>query len=70
MEQICQGCKGIFDRNELTWVKDSYGIYYKKVCDNCYESTTKEIRDCMFEEEDYGEQLDPEPDVFGRGFEW
>jgi len=69
-KQPCGGCHELFDRDDLFWVNDNYGIPYKKVCNKCYPVVKEEISSYVFDEADAGEQLDPEPDVFGRGFEW
>jgi hypothetical protein len=69
-KQPCARCEKMFNRNELTWVTDSYNIPYKKVCDECYEKTEEEIRDWRLDEGYAGERLEPDPDVFGRGFDW
>ena len=51
-EQFCGKCKQIFDRNDLTWINDNYGIPYKKVCEGCYEEVHEQIRN-----NNYGEEL-------------
>lgn len=50
--QYCGNCKKLFDRNDLTWINDNYGIPYKKVCDDCYSEVNEQIRN-----NDYGKDL-------------
>jgi predicted 3-demethylubiquinone-9 3-methyltransferase (glyoxalase superfamily) len=54
----CGNCHTLFDRNELIWVKDRYGIPYKLVCDNCYEKVEAEISKWVFDELYAAERLE------------
>lgn len=45
-------CKEEYDRNDLTWINDNYGIPFKKVCDNCYHEVLEDIRG-----NNYGDEL-------------
>lgn len=51
----CQETKlyGVFG-----WTHDRYGIPWKKVCDDCYESVLEKIGRFQFDEGDAGECLD------------
>lgn len=51
-KQYCGNCKKFFDRNDLTWINDNYGIPYKKVCDECYDEVNDQIRS-----NNYGDEL-------------
>lgn len=52
MKQLCMNCKKEFERYELQWINDLYGIPYKKVCDDCYEEVNEQIS-----QNDYGKDL-------------
>jgi hypothetical protein len=45
-------CKKKFERDELVWINDLYGIPYMKVCYGCYEEVEEQIS-----KNDYGKYL-------------
>lgn len=58
--QKCMNCGEKYDRNELQWINDNYGIPWKKVCHNCYDEVEEDIRqnfygDKLTHDELYGE---------------
>jgi predicted 3-demethylubiquinone-9 3-methyltransferase (glyoxalase superfamily) len=54
---LCQHCKKERNRQDLTWVKDRYGIPYKLVCDNCFDEVEESINRWEFDESYAGERL-------------
>ena len=62
-KQRCMHCKEIYDRNELTWINDNYGIPFKKVCHKCYDEVREDIRG-----NNYGDELTHE-ELYGYGDE-
>jgi len=51
---LCPICN---DESAEIWVKDRYGIPYKKVCFNCVEDAEKEINNWEFDNTYAGEYL-------------
>lgn len=51
-KQLCMECKKEYNRNELYWIKDNYGIPFKKVCEECYDDVEEYIRG-----NNYGDEL-------------
>lgn len=51
-KQLCMKCKREFNRYELVWIKDNYGIPHKKVCDDCEDEVREEIQG-----NNYGDEL-------------
>lgn len=56
--QRCGVCSKELPASDLFWVYDRYGIPYKKVCDDCYKQTEKEISGFVFDPGYAGEQLE------------
>lgn len=43
-QHICPECsKPVSSKWDLTWVKDLYGIPFKKVCMDCYDTVSDQI---------------------------
>lgn len=49
--QRCMNCGEEYDRNELQWINDNYGIPWKKVCHNCYDEVEEDIRQNFYGDE-------------------
>lgn len=56
--QPCPYCEEEFPTYDLVWVYDSYGIPYKKVCQNCHDEVKKYIEKWKYDYLDAGEYLD------------
>lgn len=63
-KQLCMSCKIEFDKEDLTWVNDNYGIPYKKVCYDCEEEVTREIRANNYGDELTHDELYGEEDIY------
>ena len=48
----CGECNKEYDRDELQWINDNYGIPFKCVCPDCYDNVENEIR-----ANNYGDEL-------------
>lgn len=51
-KQLCMECHEEFDREDLYWINDNYGIPFKKVCDGCHDKVESHIRG-----NNYGDEL-------------
>lgn len=56
----CPECKKDFENCDFVWVKDRYGIPYRKVCWDCSEAVQSYIDGWEFDPGDAGEALEPE----------
>lgn len=57
-ERMCQECNNSFHKDNLTWVKDNYGIPFKLVCDNCRKDIEEYISNWQYDYLDAGEYLE------------
>ena len=60
MLKECGECRVERPVSDFEWTHDRYGIPWRKVCGNCYEKVTAEIRGYVFDPDAAGEHLEPE----------
>lgn len=41
--RCCPTCKNVFADSDMVWVRDDFGIPYKKVCQTCVDKTRAEL---------------------------
>lgn len=55
---VCGHCNSEVEKNHTVWIKDRYGIPYKRVCFNCSEEVQEQILKYEYNYLDAGEYLD------------
>lgn len=53
----CQCCRKEFEKSDLMWTYDRYGIPFKFVCSSCYDKEQNEISLYVHDFHDAGEYL-------------